>query len=158
MARESFFERILHWSKIGRPTPRKKAIRKKLEKSPDRTNENQNYFTRNILNGIDIHNMHKKHPSRSYGELAESTAIQYVQYEPTRKIAFVNFQRGNGNTYAYPNVSPQSMGAWLRAGSKGKFFHRNIKKHAIKGYRAKPRSPGKVAVRVLDAVLPIDKE
>lgn len=55
-----------------------------------------------------------------------SSFIYSVGYDPTRHTLTVEFKRGS--IYQYYNVSAHTFGRWLKAPSKGRYFHRNIRR------------------------------
>lgn len=63
-----------------------------------------------------------------------STAIQSAAYSPEQKTFFVRFVGGDKD-YAYPNATDNLMRGWINAGSKGKYFNRNVKRLAQPSYR-----------------------
>lgn len=54
-----------------------------------------------------------------------SSNVHSIGYDPSRRKLFVTFLHG-GN-YVYSNVPNSVFLAFLRAPSKGQYFHRNIK-------------------------------
>ncbi len=58
-----------------------------------------------------------------------SSFIHAIGYDPKRKTITVEFKRGNGNysIYQYRGVAVQTFARWLKAKSKGAYFHRNIR-------------------------------
>lgn len=63
-----------------------------------------------------------------------STAIQSAAYSPEQNTFFVRFVGGDKD-YAYPNATDNLMRGWINAGSKGKYFNRNVKRLAQPSYR-----------------------
>ena len=143
----TFFDKVL---KTAQKENDKAALRQL--KSPDvKGYADKDRFAENVLLG-QVSNPNIKNTKRFTEAGAESTAIQRVQYEPNRKIAFVDFA-GGGKTYAYPNVSTNTMNDWMRAGSKGRFFNRLVKKHSVKGFRAQPTTSTRVPVKIMDNII-----
>lgn len=57
-----------------------------------------------------------------------STFIHALGYDPKRKTVTVEFKRQAGYTiYQYRGVAVQTFARWLKAPSKGAYFHRNIR-------------------------------
>jgi KTSC domain-containing protein len=55
----------------------------------------------------------------------KSSFIKALGYRPEAKLALVEFK--SGGIRSYPGVKSVTMQAWLRAPSKGKFFHLHIR-------------------------------
>lgn len=57
-----------------------------------------------------------------------SSFIHALGYDAERKIATVEFKRsGSYSIYQYRGVPARTFARWLKAPSKGKYFHRNIR-------------------------------
>lgn len=57
----------------------------------------------------------------------KSNQIACIGYDATRRTLSVQFTRGTGAEYHYPNVAPETHDAFMAAESKGKFFGEHIK-------------------------------
>lgn len=55
----------------------------------------------------------------------KSNNIDEVAYDQENKVLFVRFK--NGGHYSYENVSKELYEELMKAESKGKFFHANIR-------------------------------
>ena len=55
----------------------------------------------------------------------ESSNLKAIGYDPDNQELYVSFL--NNTTYKYLNVPEEIFNAFLEAGSKGQFLHRNIK-------------------------------
>lgn len=56
----------------------------------------------------------------------QSSFIQTVGYDPGKRTATVQFR--SGSVYEYRCVHPTTITRWLKAPSKGRYFHRNIRR------------------------------
>ena len=63
-----------------------------------------------------------------------STAIDDIEYDPTKEIARVKFTSGD-KYYSFPNMPQEEISRWLRAPSKGKYYHAAIKDYSVPGFR-----------------------
>lgn len=58
-----------------------------------------------------------------------SSFIHALGYDAKQRIATVEFKRREGYAiYQYKQVPPRTFARWLKATSKGKYFHRNIRR------------------------------
>lgn len=57
-----------------------------------------------------------------------SSAINRINYSSRNKELTVTFT--SGGTYIYENVPHDVITNWIRAESKGKYFHKYIKKYS----------------------------
>ncbi len=55
----------------------------------------------------------------------KSSFIQALEYDRETRTAIVQFKRGA--IYRYAQVPPVTFTRWLKAPSKGRYFHRNIR-------------------------------
>ncbi len=54
----------------------------------------------------------------------KSSFIRAIGYDATKKMLFVKFPKG---FYSYQGVKSVTVTRWLKAKSKGSFFHQNIR-------------------------------
>lgn len=64
-------------------------------------------------------------------EQVQSNQIACIGYNAAMKTLAVQFTRGAGAIYHYPNVEPETHAAFMAAESKGKFFGEHIKSLAF---------------------------
>lgn len=57
----------------------------------------------------------------------ESSQVQGIGYDESTKTLAVQFTRGSGAIYHYPNVSKETYDAFKNAESIGKYFGQHIK-------------------------------
>lgn len=67
-------------------------------------------------------------------ENVASTAIDSVRYDPKKKIMWIRFVGGD-KEYAFPNVPKDKIQQFLKAQSKGRFYHQDLAKYSVKGFR-----------------------
>ena len=65
---------------------------------------------------------------------ANSTCIANAKYDPKTRDLVIQFQSGP-KEYTYPDVPENEVEGLLDAGSKGKFYHSNLKQYST-NYRA----------------------
>lgn len=54
-----------------------------------------------------------------------SSFIHALGYNPAQRTVIVEFKRGS--VYQYRDVSAHTFARWLKAPSKGQYYHRNIR-------------------------------
>lgn len=65
----------------------------------------------------------------------DSNQVGAIGYDAESKTLAATFKFTPGVLYCYPNVSPDTVAAFLAAESKGTFFGEHIKPLAFKKYR-----------------------
>jgi hypothetical protein len=68
----------------------------------------------------------------------KSSQVKHVGYDPATKTLALTFTRGLGAVYHYPNVSPETHQALLKAESIGSHFGKHIKPLPFAKYVPKP--------------------
>lgn len=61
-------------------------------------------------------------------EVKNSSAINKFVYHKLTKTLIVVFQSGD-KRYEYPNVPENLVREWMRAESKGRYYHKEIRKY-----------------------------
>lgn len=56
----------------------------------------------------------------------DSSQISEITYDPAERILTVRFKK-KGTVYAYTDVPPHVHDEFIKAESKGKYFHQNIR-------------------------------
>lgn len=64
-------------------------------------------------------------------DMPGSSAIEWIEYNPISAKLLVRFHnRPRHPTYVYSHVPRLVWLGWLRAGSKGVYYHRSVKQHS----------------------------
>lgn len=64
-------------------------------------------------------------------DMPNSTAIDWIEYSVATSKLLVRFKRRPRHpTYIYDNVPRLVWLGWLKAGSKGVYYHRSVKRHS----------------------------
>lgn len=64
-------------------------------------------------------------------DMPSSSAIDWIEYNPISAKLLVRFRnRPRHPTYVYSSVPRLVWLGWLRAGSKGVYYHRSVKQHS----------------------------
>ncbi len=63
-----------------------------------------------------------------------SSQVRAIGYDPATKTLAVQFTRGAGAVYHYPNVEPETHAAFVGAESIGTFFGKHIKPLAFEKF------------------------
>lgn len=74
-----------------------------------------------------------------------SSQVKAVGYDPATQTLAVQFTRGTGAIYHYPEVTPEQFEAFRNAESLGKHFDAHIKALPFTKYPAEPESEAKAA-------------
>jgi hypothetical protein len=69
----------------------------------------------------------QKHPDIAM-QPVKSSQVSAIGHDPETNTLAVQFTRGSGQIYHYPNVTPEDHQAFLNAPSIGKHFGAHIKK------------------------------
>lgn len=64
----------------------------------------------------------------------KSSQVKAIGYDADTKTLAVQFTRGTGAVYHYPNVEPHTHEAFVKAGSIGTFFGKHIKSLPFEKY------------------------
>lgn len=68
----------------------------------------------------------------------ESSQVRAIGYDAATKTLAVQFTRGAGAIYHYPNVEPETHESFLKAESIGTFFGKHIKPLAFEKFAPDP--------------------
>lgn len=70
-----------------------------------------------------------------------SNQVKAIGYDEATKTLAVQFTRGTGAIYHYPNVEPETHTAFMTSESIGKFFGAHIKQLPFTKFEGEPVAP-----------------
>lgn len=70
----------------------------------------------------------------------DSSRVKAIGYDPATSTLAVQFARGTGAIYHYPDVLPETYHAFKEAESIGTFFGKHVKHLPFKKYRGETAS------------------